>query len=63
MSLFTGMTLIVDTTVNAVEKFVHCIGEAGTNYGLASTWKRPEALHIRSEANIATPDGSHVRQK
>jgi hypothetical protein len=53
----------VDVDATRAEHFMHCIGRAGSKYGLSFNWRKLEILPVRCDAKIAKPDGSYIIEK
>ena len=61
--MYADDTFIVDIEAATAEKVMQAIGRAGACYGLSFNWRKLEALPVRTEAKIQTPDGTFVKEK
>ena len=61
--VYADDTLLLDVEADTLHAFMHCIGEAGAQYGLVFNWSKLEALPVRTEVVIRRPDGEKVETK
>ena len=61
--LYADDTLLIDSSSDVVEAFMHQISQAGQVYGLAFNWSKLEALPINNTCVIPGPDGNLLKQK
>ena len=61
--VYADDTLLIDVDENALATFMECVGAAGQEYGLSFNFTKLEAMPVRMEASIHTPNGNIVENK
>ena len=61
--MYADDTLILATNNEDAEIYMQCIEQAGRIYGVQLNWNKLEALPVRCEARIKTPNGDLVVSK
>ena len=61
--LYADDTLLIDARGEAVEQFMHCVGQAGREYGIVFNWDKLESMPVRCENTIRKEDGALVKTK
>ncbi|CAE8648405.1 unnamed protein product [Polarella glacialis] len=61
--LYADDTLLFETNSRNVELFMNIIGDVGTQYGLAFNWSKLEAMPVRCNLILPTPQEGTVKLK
>lgn len=61
--VYADGTLLVDVSAEVVDRFMQCMGKAGSQYGLSFNWSKLEAMPINMEVKIEKPDGVPLKTK
>ena len=56
-------TLLIDTDIGNVEKYMHCVRRAGSMYGLSFNWKKLELVSSTEVSSISAPTGDAISPK